>query len=75
MTAIYLVKFSKTFVSGSIAGLTLDAELSFATLVGSSEFVDHCLEHASKPVSAIGGSDYTCHCARVEVLSTSNQTL
>lgn len=65
---MFQVTYTKRFVKGSIAGIELSEKLHFATAFGAWDFMNHCSAHVSKPVSAIGGADYTCHDAKVEMI-------
>ena len=66
MNTKYVVKFSKFIVKGTLKGMMIDTQLSFATLEAATDYVGHCIAHVEKPVKAIGNGDYTCHMARIE---------
>lgn len=59
------VSFMRYFTSGSLAGLTFDATLDFATLDEATDYMGFLLAHTSTPVNTIGGSPYTCHVIRM----------
>ncbi len=63
---MFIVKWSKYFVSGSIKGLWFDTSLNFDSLDAATHYMAFLHGHALIPVKAIGGADYTCHMARLE---------
>lgn len=65
---MFRVKFMKYFVYGALEGTTVDADVMFPSLESAVEYTKFLLAHTSvdKPVEAIDGSHYSCHCIRVE---------
>lgn len=74
MKTLYIVKFSKKFVSGNLKGLIYDeARLSFFSLQDASEYISFCNKHSKIPVKSLDSSNYTIHLARIETVSLSNE--
>ena len=60
---MFIVKWSKYFVNGSLKGLWFDASLDFDSLDAATHYMAFLHGHVVIPVKAIGGTDYTCHMA------------
>ena len=63
---MYIVRFTKLFVSGTLKGLTYDSSLDFQSLDDAARYLAFLHRHIKKPVDVVAGSQYTCHCARIE---------
>ena len=64
---MYKVKFTKYFTKGLIVkGLSIECQLTFATLDAATDYVNWCHKHQEKPVKSLDRSEYTCHLARIE---------
>lgn len=72
MKNIYIVKWTKFFVTGSLKNLSYDSSLNFSSLDSATSYIAFLHEHNIKPVEAIGDSNYTCHMARIEVSNDQN---
>ena len=70
MKTTYAVKFIKFFVNGNLENLAHNSVLTFATLEAAAEYVSFCHAHRNKPVSSVGGPDYTIHGAFITAVDS-----
>lgn len=57
---MFTVNYRKHFVNGNLVGMVFDTRMRFVNREALDNFLTFLKDHSTKPVDAIGGSDYTC---------------